>query len=82
MARLLGDLLGREPEVVELKVDTCAFRVLELRTDPEANNVHSLSLHFCKRLFRGLPITSWSQGNSFTSGDYYYINSRKHRLRK
>jgi hypothetical protein len=27
--------------------------------------VHSLSLHFCKRLFSGLePMRSWSQGNS------------------
>jgi hypothetical protein len=30
--------------------------------------VHSLSLHFCKRLFLGLEImTSGSQGNSFTA---------------
>ena len=30
--------------------------------------VRSLSLHFCKRLFPGLePVTSWSQGNSFTA---------------
>jgi hypothetical protein len=29
--------------------------------------VHSLSLHFCKRLFSGFEhMTSWSQGNSFT----------------
>src|SRR3954464_9298043 len=30
--------------------------------------VRSLSLHFCKRLFAGLePVTSWSQGSSFTT---------------
>ncbi|XP_044343151.1 uncharacterized protein [Triticum aestivum] len=30
--------------------------------------VRSLSLHFCKRLFPGLePVTSWSQGSSFTT---------------
>ena len=30
--------------------------------------VRSLSLHFCKRLFPGLePMTSWSQGSSFTT---------------
>jgi hypothetical protein len=30
--------------------------------------VRSLPLHFCKRLFPGLePMTSWSQGNSFTA---------------
>jgi hypothetical protein len=30
--------------------------------------VRSLSLHFCKSLFPGLgPMTSWSQGNSFTT---------------
>jgi hypothetical protein len=31
-------------------------------------NVRSLSLHFCKRLVLGLePMTSWSQGNTFTA---------------
>jgi hypothetical protein len=30
--------------------------------------VRNISLYFCKRLFSGLePMTSWSQGNSFTS---------------
>jgi hypothetical protein len=29
--------------------------------------VHSLSLHFCKRLLELEPMTSWSQGNSFTT---------------
>ena len=30
--------------------------------------VRSLSLHFCRRLVLGLePVTSWSQGNSFTA---------------
>jgi hypothetical protein len=39
--------------------------------------VHSLSLHFCKRLFLGLePITLWSQGNSFTAAAGLPISSK------
>jgi hypothetical protein len=37
-------------------------------SDHFVSYVRSLSLHFCKRLFLGLePMTSWSQGNSFTA---------------
>jgi hypothetical protein len=37
-------------------------------SDHFGSYVHSLSLHFCKRLFLGLePMTSWSQGNRFTT---------------
>jgi hypothetical protein len=37
-------------------------------SDHFGSYVHSLFLHFCKRLFPGLePMTSWSQGNSFTA---------------
>jgi hypothetical protein len=37
-------------------------------SDHFGSYVHSLSLHFLERLFPGLePITSWSQGNSFTA---------------
>jgi hypothetical protein len=36
-------------------------------SDHFGSYARSLSLHFCKRLFPGLePMTSWSQGNSFT----------------
>jgi hypothetical protein len=36
-------------------------------SDHFGSYVHSFSLHFCKSLFPGLePMTSWSQGNSFT----------------
>jgi hypothetical protein len=37
-------------------------------TDHFRSYVRSLSLHFCKRLIPRLePITSWSQGNNFTT---------------
>jgi hypothetical protein len=37
-------------------------------SDQFRSYVHSISLHFCKKLFQGLePMTSWSQGNSFTT---------------
>jgi hypothetical protein len=37
-------------------------------SDHFGSYVCSLSLHLCKRLFPGLePMTSWSQGNSFTA---------------
>jgi hypothetical protein len=37
-------------------------------SDHFGSYVHSLSLHFCKRLFLRLePMTSWSQDNSFTA---------------
>jgi hypothetical protein len=37
-------------------------------SDHFGSYVLNLSLHFCKRLFLGLePMTSWSQGNSFTA---------------
>ena len=38
------------------------------RVRPLGSFVRSLSLHFYKRLFPGLePVTSWSQGSSFTT---------------
>jgi hypothetical protein len=38
--------------------------------------VCSISLHFCKRLFLGLePMTSWSQGNSFTAAPRLPLNN-------
>ncbi len=45
-------------------------------SDHFGSYIRSLSLHFCKRLFPGLePMTSWSQGNSFTAapGLPFYI---------
>jgi hypothetical protein len=40
----------------------------EERSDHFGSYVRSISLRFCKRLFPGLePMTSWSQGNSFTA---------------
>jgi hypothetical protein len=40
-------------------------------SDHFGSYVHSLSLHFYKRLFPGLePMTSWSQGNSLTVGHH------------
>jgi hypothetical protein len=37
-------------------------------SDHFGSYLHNLPLHFCKRLFSTLePITSWSQGNSFTA---------------
>jgi hypothetical protein len=49
-------------------------------SDHFGSYVCRFSLHFCKRLFLGLePMTSWSQGNSFTAGvrkrvQQYYWN--------
>jgi hypothetical protein len=37
-------------------------------SDHFGSYVCNLSLHFCQRLFPGIePMTSWSQGNSFTA---------------
>jgi hypothetical protein len=40
-------------------------------SDHFGSYVHSLSLHFYKRLFPGLePMTTWSQGNNFTAATW------------
>jgi hypothetical protein len=45
--------------------------------------IHSLSLHFCKRLFPRLePMTSWSKGNNFTAVSGLPFNFMLHYLTK
>jgi hypothetical protein len=50
-------------------------------SDHFGSYVLSLSLHFCKRQFPGVePMTSWSQGNSFTPVPGLPFAAKEHKL--